>query len=55
VAIAYEVDKPLLAANIGAAAPLIIKTLVQDQSVGLPAPVPHHRASGVAHTTQEHR
>jgi hypothetical protein len=53
LAIAYEVDKPLLAANIGAAAPLIIRTLVQGQSVAGPTAPSQQNVSRVIHTSQE--
>jgi hypothetical protein len=41
LALAYEIDKALLAANIGAATPLIIKAFAE----GIKAPLPDTQAS----------
>ncbi len=38
LAVAYEIDKPLLAINIGAATPLILQSLSQGLKNSLPSP-----------------
>jgi hypothetical protein len=38
LALAYDIDKPLLALNIGAATPLLIQTFAEGLRATLPAP-----------------